>query len=154
MTASNAIRVLGPLVLALSPMALQAAPGDETMRVYSTRMETLFIRLDVNRDGRLDASEVQGRRALSRVLKRQNNRSYLLLKDLRLQDSSPTGPRLKHHFRQADRDRNLRLDSEEAKRIPWISRNFNVLDGDRDGTVTLEELWNHQRSLAPPQRRP
>ena len=117
-------------------------------------METLFIRLDVNGDGRLDASEVQGRRALSRVLKRQNNRSYLLLKDLRLQDSSPSGPRLKRHFRQADRDRNHRLNRQEAKSIPWISRNFNVLDGDRDGSVTLEELWNHQRSLAPPQRLP
>ena len=154
MTALNVIRVLGPLALALSSMALRAAPGDKTMRVYSTRMEILFIRLDVNGDGRLDASEVQGRRALSRVLKRQNNRSYLLLKDLRLQDSSPSGPRLKRYFRQADRDRNHRLNRQEAKHIPWISRNFNTLDGDRDGSVTLEELWNHQRSLAPPQRLP
>ena len=154
MTALTAIRVLGPLALVLSPLALQAAPGNKTMRVYSARMETLFIRLDVNRDGRLDASEVQGRRGLSRRLKRQNNRSYLLLEDLRLQDSSPSGPRLKEHFRQADRDRNRRLDRQEARRIPWISRNFNALDGDRDGTVTLQELWNHQRSLAPPQRRP
>ena len=154
MTALNVIRVLSPLALALSSMGLQAAPGDKTMRVYSTRIETLFIRLDVNGDGRLDASEVQGRRALSRVLQRQNNRSYLLLKDLSLQDSSPSGPRLKRHFRQADRDQNHRLNRQEAKRIPWISRNFNSLDGDRDGSVTLEELWNHQRSLAPPQRLP
>ena len=150
MTASNVICVLGPFALALSSMALQAAPADKTMRVYSTRMEILFIRLDVNGDGRLDASEVQGRRALSRVLKRQNNRSYLLLEDLRLQDSTPSGPRLKRHFKKADRDQNRRLDRKEAKRIPWISRNFKALDGDRDGTVTLQELWNHQRSLAPP----
>ena len=154
MTALTAIRELGPLALVLSPLAMQAAPGNKTMRVYSARMETLFIRLDLNRDGRLDASEVQGRRALSRRLKRQNNRSYLLLEDLRPQGSSPSGPRLKHHFRQADRDLNRRLDRREAKRIPWISRNFNALDGDRDGSVTLEELWNHQRSLAPPQRLP
>ena len=154
MTSPKVILVLGSLALALSSMALLAAPGDKTIRVYSTRMETLFIRLDVNGDGRLDASEVQGRRVLSRVLKRQNNRSYLLLQDLRLQDSSPSGPRLKHHFQQADRDRNHRLNRQEAKRIPWISRNFNALDGDRDGSVTLEELWNHQRSLAPPQRLP
>ena len=154
MTALPAIRMLGPLALALSPLALQATPGNKTMRVYSARMETLFIRLDINRDGRLDASEVQGRRALSRRLKRQNNRSYLLLEDLRPQGSSPSGPRLKHHFRQADRDSNRRLDRGEARGIPWISRNFKALDRDRDGTVTLDELWNHQRSLAPRQRRP
>ncbi len=154
MNALTAIRVLGPLALVVSPLALQAAPGNKTMRVYSARMETLFIRLDVNSDGRLDASEVQGRRGLIRRLKRQNNRSYLLLEDLRLRDSSPSGPRLKQHFSQADSDRNRGLDRQEAKRIPWISRNFNVLDRDRDGTVTLQELWNHQRSLAPPQRRP
>ena len=57
MTAPNALRVLGPLALVLSPMALQAAPGDKTMRVYSTRMETLFIRLDVNRDCLLYTSD-------------------------------------------------------------------------------------------------
>ena len=154
MTAPFAIRVLGPLALAATPLALQAAPGDQPLRVYSARMETLFIRLDVNRDGRLDASEVQGRRVLNRVLQRQNNRSYLLLEDLRLPDASPSGPRLKHHFSLADRNRNRRLDPQEAKRIPWISRNFTALDRDRDGTVTLQELWTHQRSLAPPQRRP
>ena len=154
MTALTAIRVLLPLAMLLSPLALQAAPGHKTMRVYSARMETLFIRLDVNRDGRLDASEVQGRRGLSRRLKRQNNRSYLLLEDFRPQGSTPSGPRLKHRFSQADRDRNRSLDRREARRIPWISRNFKALDRDRDGTVTLEELWNHQRSLAPLQRRP
>ena len=79
---------------------------------------------------------MQGRRALSLVLKRQNNRSYLLLKDLCLQDSSPSGPRLKHRFHQADRDQNHRLNCQEAKRIPWISRTFNALDDDRDGSVT------------------
>ena len=67
MTALTAIRVLGPLALVLNPLAMRAAPGNKTMRAYSARMETLFIRLDVNRDGRLDASEVQGRHALSTI---------------------------------------------------------------------------------------
>ena len=71
------------------------------------------------------------------MLKRQNNRSYLFLKDLRLQDSLPSGPRLKRHFLKANRDRNHRLNRQGAKRITWISRNFSALDGDRDGTVTL-----------------
>ena len=47
MTSPKVILVLGSLALALSSMALLAAPGDKTIRVYSTRMETLFIRLDV-----------------------------------------------------------------------------------------------------------
>ena len=58
MTALIAIRVLAVGIMAES-LALQAAPGNKTMRVYSSRMEMLFIRLDVNRDGRLDASEVR-----------------------------------------------------------------------------------------------
>ena len=97
---------------------------------------------------------MHGRCALSWLLKRQNNRSCLLLEDLRPQWSSPSGPRQKHHFRRADHDRNRRLDRQKAKRIPWISRNFNTLDSDRAGTVTLQELWNHQRYLEPRQRLP
>jgi hypothetical protein len=43
------------------------------------RMESLFRRLDGNQNGRLELHELQGQRALQRRLKRQNNRSYLLL---------------------------------------------------------------------------
>ena len=35
------------------------------------------------------------------------------------------------------------MNRQQAKRIPWISRNFNALDGYRDESVTLEELWNN-----------
>ena len=53
------------------------------MRVYSMRMEILFYRLDGNQNGRLELRELQGLRVLERRLKRQDNRSYLLLNDLR-----------------------------------------------------------------------
>ena len=82
MTALIVIRVLGPLALALSPLAIHAAPGHKTMRVYSARMETLFIRLDVNRDGRLDASEVRDAVAEPAV-ETPEQPFYLLLEDLR-----------------------------------------------------------------------
>ena len=151
MNALTAIRVLGPLALVLSPLALQAGPGNKTMRVYSARMETLFIRLDLNRDGRLDASEVQGRRALSRRLKRQNNRSYLLLDDLRPQGASPSGPRLKHHFRQADRDFDRRLDRQEAKRIRGTMEELRVSameSREKMLTVNLKQLiWRNATVL-------
>ena len=124
------------------------------MRVYSMRMESLFHRLDQNRNGRLELHELQGQRALVRRLNRQNNRSYLLLDDLRSKGASPSGPRLQRHFQQTDRNRDRRLNWDEAQAIPWIARHFKRLDENRDGTITLAELWGMQQSLAPPQRRP
>jgi hypothetical protein len=53
------------------------------MRVYSMRMEILFHRLDGTQNSRLELHELQGHLALARRLKRQNNRSYLRLDDLR-----------------------------------------------------------------------
>ena len=146
---------LSASVLALlMTMPEQAWSNQQPMRVYNSRMELLFIRLDSNKDGRLDAGELKGKRALTRRLKRQRNRSYLLIEDLRQSGSSPSGRRLQQHFNRADSDGNKRLDPGEARQIPWIARHFQSLDLDGDGTVTLNELWNRQRSLAPPKRRP
>ena len=153
MNVFTAVLALGSTVLNLV-LATPALSNGQTMRVYNTRMETLFMRLDLNRDGRLDARELAGRRALTRRLKRQKNRSYLLIDDLRSPGDAPSGQRLQKHFRRADQDGDRRLDRQEAKRIPWISRHFKTLDLNGDGGVTLSELWSRQQSLAPPQRRP
>ena len=150
-----ASRALVPaLVVVCGALPATGAPQSPPMRVYSMRMENLFHRLDRNRNGRLELHELQGQRALVRRLNRQKNRSYLLLDDLRSTGTSPSGPRLQRHFQQADRNRDRRLNWEEAQAIPWIARHFKRLDEDRDGTVTLAELWGLQQSLAPPQRRP
>ena len=45
-----------------------------------------------------------------------------------------------------------RLNLEEASKLPWIERHFYGLDRNGDGHVTLEELWDLQRFLAPSQR--
>ena len=155
MTVFTSSRALLPaLVVVLVAMPATGAPQSSTMRVYNTRMESLFLRLDGNRNGRLELHEIQSERALLRRLKRLKTRSYLLLDDLRGSGSSPSGPRLQRHFQQADRNRDQRLDWDEAQAIPWIARHFKRLDDDLDGTITLSELWRMQRSLAPPQRRP
>ena len=151
----TASRALVPaLVVVWVALPAAGAPQSPPMRVYSMRMESLFHRLDRNRNGRLELDELQGQRALVRRLNRQKNRSYLLLDDVRITGVSPSGPRLQRHFQEADRNRDRRLNWDEAQSIPWIARHFQRLDEDRDGTVTLAELWGMQRSLAPPQRRP
>ena len=117
-------------------------------------MEALFVKLDANRDGRLDPAELQGRRALERRLLRIKGRTHLLIEDLSVPAAQPSGRRLKRRFRKADVNGDKSLSRVEAAAIPWIGRHFDRLDGDRDGGVTLAELWNLQRSLAPRQRRP
>ena len=161
LTSGALVRALSILSTALSAMASSAmAPSamaqsiGQPMQVYSTRMEALFVKLDANRDGRLDQGELQGRRALERRLLRIKGRTYLSIEDLSVPATQPSGRRLKRRFHKADLNGDKSLSRREAVAIPWIGRHFDRLDGDRDGGVTLAELWILQRSLAPRQRRP
>ncbi|WP_413440767.1 EF-hand domain-containing protein [Synechococcus sp. MIT S1220] len=147
----GAVLVLLGMVGGLGPA--MAGPG-QTMRLYNNRMEALFLRLDINKDGRLDAGELKGHRALRRRLKRKKGRQYLLIDDLKPSAGQPGGRRLNRRFHRADSDRDQRLSRVEAASIPWLSRQFEGFDLNRDGHITLQELWEVQRSLAPPQRRP
>ena len=148
-----ALSILSTEPSAMAPSAMAQSIG-QPMQVYSTRMEALFVKLDANRDGRLDLGELQGRRALERRLLRIKGRTYLLIEDLSVPAAQPSGRRLKRRFHKADLNGDKALSRREAAAIPWIGRHFDRLDGDRDGGVTLSELWNLQRSLAPRQRRP
>ena len=148
----SGVRLLS-LILVLSGPAL-AGPSGQVMRVYNNRMEEMFIRLDANRDGRLDAGELDGHRALKRRLKRQKNRNYLVIDDFGPTPDAPSGRRLKRRFRKADQNNDQKLSRREASSIPWLARQFNGFDRNGDGSITLQELWDSQRSLAPPQRRP
>ena len=139
--------VLGASLL-LPNQAVQANP----VRHYGTRMEALFVRMDSNRDGRLERREVSGQPYLERRLKRQPNRNYLLIEDIRPSASHPSGLRLQRRFQQADRNFDGQLDRKEVASLPWLQRNFESLDRNGDGGLTLNELWMMQRSLAPRSR--
>ena len=134
------------------PLAVSAEPP-RGMHDYGRRMEALFIRMDVNHDGRLDPTEVKGQTSLQRRLQRQDSRGYLLLEDLRAPGANPSGRRLQRRFHKADDNSDGRLSRLEAESIPWISRNFNSLDFNADGGVTLNELWTLQKALAPRHKR-
>ena len=141
---------VGVSALVLPVHAALAAPKMGPTQMYNQRIEALFIRLDADRNGRLEPDELKGRRALERRLKREKNRDFLLLEDVR----GLRGDRLTRRFHRADLNSDQRLSRAESKTIPWISRHFDGLDRNGDGSVTLNELWELQRSLAPRQRRP
>ena len=131
----------------LNQTAAEALP--DGIEYYGQRMEAMFLRLDLNGDGRLDASEVGEKTYLIRRLNRKNSRGYLILEDLRPPGTHPNGKRLQRHFKQADIDGNGKLNRDEAQSIRWLANNFNKLDLNNDRDITMEELWMLQRSLAP-----
>ena len=131
----------------LNQTGAEAVP--DGIEYYGQRMEAMFIRLDLNGDGRLDASEVGEKTYLIRRLNRKNSRGYLVLEDLRPPGTHPNGKRLQRRFKQADIDGNGKLNRDEAQSIRWLANNFNRLDLNNDSDITMEELWMLQRSLAP-----
>ncbi|MDA7501413.1 EF-hand domain-containing protein [bacterium] len=134
--------------LLLPDQGAQANP----VRHYGTRMEALFVRMDSNRDGRLERREVSGQPYLERRLQRHTTRNYLLIEDIRPSASHQSGLRLQRRFQQADRNFDGKLDRKEVASLPWLQRNFESLDRNGDGGLTLNELWMMQRSLAPRSR--
>ncbi|KZR64397.1 hypothetical protein [Prochlorococcus sp. MIT 1303] len=128
---------------------LSQAAGKAVCINYGKRMEIMFIRMDLNNDGRLDASEVGENPYLKRRLNRKGSIGYLLLEDIKPPGIHPNGKRLQRRFKQADIDGNGKLNRDEAQSIRWLANNFNRLDLNNDSDITMEELWMLQRSLAP-----
>ncbi|HEX7955179.1 MAG TPA: EF-hand domain-containing protein [Burkholderiales bacterium] len=50
------------------------------------------------------------------------------------------GARLEAAFRKADTDHDGTLTKDEAKAMPRVAKNFDTIDGDKDGTVSLQEI--------------
>ena len=46
-------------------------------------------------------------------------------------------------FKKADRDNDGTLDRKEAKAMPRVAKNFNAIDTDSDGTVSLDEVHTY-----------
>ena len=49
-------------------------------------------------------------------------------------------------FAKADKDNDGTLDKAEAKAMPRVSRNFDAIDTDKDGTVSLEEVHTYMKA--------
>ena len=62
------------------------------------------------------------------------------------------GPRTGKHdmgaaaFTKADKDNDGTLDRKEAKAMPRVAKNFDAIDTDKDGTVSLEEVHTFMKA--------
>tara|TARA_B100001758_G_scaffold247070_1_gene263764 strand:+ start:868 stop:1344 length:477 start_codon:yes stop_codon:yes gene_type:complete len=143
--------LLSGLLLPLSGFWAPATGQDE-IHQYGQRMEAMFVRMDVNGDGRLVPAEVRGKPFLERRLRRPNSRGFLLIEDLHTRSPHHSGPRLQQHFTRADRNADGYLNRQESRALPWVHRHFTGLDLNGDGQITLAELWSLQKALAPRMR--
>ena len=123
--------------------------AQEEIRRYGLRMEAMFVRMDVNRDGRLVPAEVRGQPFFEQRLRRPDSRGFLLMEDLHTRSPHHNGPRLQRRFLQADRNHDGLLNRDEAQALPWVSRHFDSLDHNGDALISLGELWQLQKALAP-----
>jgi hypothetical protein len=48
-------------------------------------------------------------------------------------------------FKKADKDNDGTLDRKEAKAMPRVAKNFDAIDTDKDGTVSLEEVHTYMK---------
>jgi Ca2+-binding EF-hand superfamily protein len=46
-------------------------------------------------------------------------------------------------FKKADRDNDGTLDRKEAKAMPDVAKNFDAIDADHDGTVSMDEVHTY-----------
>ena len=46
-------------------------------------------------------------------------------------------------FKKADKDNDGTLDRKEAKKMPRVAKNFDAIDTDHDGTVSMDEVHTY-----------
>jgi Ca2+-binding EF-hand superfamily protein len=49
-------------------------------------------------------------------------------------------------FKKADKDNDGTLDRKEAKAMPRVAKNFDAIDVDKDGTVSLDEVHTFMKA--------
>jgi Ca2+-binding EF-hand superfamily protein len=58
------------------------------------------------------------------------------------------GARMEGHFRKADTNNDGSLTREEARAMPRVAKNFDAIDADKSGTVTLAEVQATMKKMA------
>jgi Ca2+-binding EF-hand superfamily protein len=141
-----------PALLATATLsALLFTAGTTLADHHHAKLEAAFEKADKDSDGTLDKEEAK---AMPRVAK--NFDSIDTDKDgtvdlNEVKASMEKAGKAMHQkgeaaFKKADKDNDGTLDKEEAKAMPRVAKNFDAIDTDKDGTVSLEEIHTHMKS--------
>lgn len=133
--------------LTASPLALADHDG---MGDHSERHGGYFSEADTNKDGSIDKTEAQAMHD-KHFAEMDKNRDGKISKEemasyrhdhMRgaMHDKGTLG------FGKADKNGDGKLTKDEAKSLPNVSRNFDAIDVDKDGTVERDEIHNFMKS--------
>lgn len=92
------------------------------------RIAKNFDRLDADKDGTVDMKEIAA--GMKGAAKQKTGRMH-----------DKAGAK----FAAADKDGDGTLDKEEAKSMKHVAEHFDEIDGDKDGTVSLDEIHGYMK---------
>ncbi|MEO8627393.1 MAG: EF-hand domain-containing protein [Betaproteobacteria bacterium] len=111
----------------------------------ASRLDAKFKKADKDSDGTLTKDEA---RAMPRVAKHfdtidADKDGTVSLDEIK---TSMAGAKKNMHnkgeaaFKKADKNSDGKLDKDEAKAMRRVAKNFDAIDADKDGTVSLDEI--------------
>jgi Ca2+-binding EF-hand superfamily protein len=136
--------------LLLVPAFALAGSADKTGE-RKHQLEEQFKKADKDNDGTLDKNEAKAMPHVAKHFKEidADKNGTVSMDEIRAFMKSHKGDaheRGKERFNKADKDHNGTLTKEEAKAMPHVYKNFDAIDTDKDGTVSLEEIHSFMKA--------
>jgi Ca2+-binding EF-hand superfamily protein len=136
--------------LLLVPAFALAGPAEKSGDI-KYRMEEHFKKADKDNDGTLTNEEAKAMPHVAKHFKEidTDKDGTVSMDEIRAFMKSHKGDaheRGKERFNKADKDHDGTLTKEEAKAMPHVYKNFDAIDTDKDGTVSLEEIHNFMKA--------
>ena len=117
----------------------------------AAKLEAAFKSADKDNDGTLDKTEAA---AMPRVSKnfdkidtdKDGTVSMDEVKAAMMHAKQSMHEKGEAAFKKADADNDGTLDKTEAKAMPRVAKNFDAIDADKDGTVSMEEIHTYMKA--------
>lgn len=136
--------------LLLVPAFALAEPADKP-GVRKHRVEEHFKKADKDNDGTLTKEEAKVMPHVAKHFKeidtdKDGTVSMDEIRAFMKSHKDDAHKRGGERFKKADKNNDGKLTKEEAKAMPNAYKNFDAIDADKDGTVSLDEVHNFMKA--------
>ena len=143
--------MLKTTLLASAAALAFAASGAAFAESHPAKFEAAFKKADKDNDGTLDKEEAK---AMPRIAKhfdaidtdKDGTVSMDEIKASMMRARKAMHDKGEAAFKKADGDNDGTLDKEEAKALPRVAKNFDAIDADKDGTVSMKEIHTFMKA--------